>query len=202
MLLEHLYSFFGILLGCSDVAKPGFPAYGGDKSMYEVHKFMALDAYQVQYFIEQVGLSAASFGVTTADVEAVGHAIQSMFGVKCAPKFSVAPGLPRALQSICIAVSERVRVPSVCIVLIELSERLSGIAERYLQRIRSIDEAGTGPCFFVTSSFVLGGSRQWIWDADSQCYERRSRTGRIAVVGWSCDRCWFCRDDDGVGQQL
>lgn len=37
-LLTHLYSYFGLLLGCSDVAKPGFSAYKGDKSMYEVHK--------------------------------------------------------------------------------------------------------------------------------------------------------------------
>lgn len=38
VLLTRLYSYFGLLLGCSDVAKPGFPAYKGDKSMYEVHK--------------------------------------------------------------------------------------------------------------------------------------------------------------------
>jgi hypothetical protein len=76
--------------------------------MYDVHKFMALDAYQVQYFIEQVGLSAASFGVATEDVEAVGHALQGLFGVKCAPKTSVAPSWTPELQSICIAVSERI----------------------------------------------------------------------------------------------
>ena len=35
--------------------------------MYEVHKFMALDSNEVGYFIEQVGLSAKSFGVAEED---------------------------------------------------------------------------------------------------------------------------------------
>ena len=39
MLLTHLYEYFGILLGCSQVGiSAAFPAYGGDSSMYEVHK--------------------------------------------------------------------------------------------------------------------------------------------------------------------
>jgi hypothetical protein len=44
--------------------------------MFEVHRFMALDAYEVQYFIEQVGLAALSFGVSADDAEAVGHTLQ------------------------------------------------------------------------------------------------------------------------------
>lgn len=38
---------------------PGFDAYTGHASMYEVHKFMALDPYEVGYFITQVGLAAS-----------------------------------------------------------------------------------------------------------------------------------------------
>ena len=72
--------------------------------MYDVHKFMALDAYQVQYFIHQVGLSAASFGVADADIEYVGHALQGFFGVKCAPETKIIPDAGKELQSICIAV--------------------------------------------------------------------------------------------------
>ena len=73
--------------------------------MYQVHKFMALDAYEVQYFIEQVGLSALSFGVAVEDVEVVGLALQDLFGFRCAPKIDVLPGGNEDLQSICIAVS-------------------------------------------------------------------------------------------------
>ena len=103
-LLTHLYSYFGILLGCSNVSSPGFPPYKGETSMYSVHKYMALDAYEVQYFIEQVGLSAASFGVAQADIETVGHALQSAFGFRCAPKSQPLPGKKKSLQSICTSV--------------------------------------------------------------------------------------------------
>ena len=38
MLLTHLYQYFGVLLGCSDVGMTGFPAYAGEGSQYNVHK--------------------------------------------------------------------------------------------------------------------------------------------------------------------
>lgn len=34
-LLTHLYEYFGALLGCTAYGMEGFPAYGGDKSMYQ-----------------------------------------------------------------------------------------------------------------------------------------------------------------------
>ncbi|KAH9844973.1 hypothetical protein Tdes44962_MAKER06958 [Teratosphaeria destructans] len=57
-LFAHLYQYFGALLGCSTYGSADFPAYQGNPNMYEVHKFMYLDAYQVEYFIEQ-SLTAA-----------------------------------------------------------------------------------------------------------------------------------------------
>lgn len=102
MLLTHLYSYFGVLLGCSMVGKGSYPAYTGDKSMYDVHKYMGLGAFEFGYFIEQVGLAAASFGVADADVEAVGTALNSLFGYKCAPAAAVVPSQGDALQAICI----------------------------------------------------------------------------------------------------
>lgn len=58
-LLTHLYQFFGSLLGCSQQGLPGFDAYDGQASMYEVHKFMDLDPNEFGYFISQVGLAAS-----------------------------------------------------------------------------------------------------------------------------------------------
>ncbi|KAF1989331.1 hypothetical protein K402DRAFT_418613 [Aulographum hederae CBS 113979] len=104
-LLTHLYSFFGSLLGCSKVGMDGFVGYresGGDASMFEVHKFMMLDPAEVGYFIQQVGLSAASFGVTDADVQAVGKALTDAFGYKCSPAVEIIPSQGKALQAICI----------------------------------------------------------------------------------------------------
>ena len=73
--------------------------------MYSVHKYMALDSAQVGYFIEQVGSSAASFGVTAADIKTVAESLQKTFGQRCAPAAAVLPGEKKELQAICVAVS-------------------------------------------------------------------------------------------------
>ncbi|KXJ97027.1 hypothetical protein Micbo1qcDRAFT_199767 [Microdochium bolleyi] len=104
-LLTHLYQFFGSLLGCSMQGMPGFSAYSADPSMYEVHKFMALDEAELGYFITQVGLAAASFGVAEADVKVVGNALMTLFGYRCSPPTAVIPAQGPALQAICIASS-------------------------------------------------------------------------------------------------
>lgn len=62
---------------------------------------MDLNAYQVGYFIQQVGMSAASFGVTSDDVTAVGKALAMLFDYKCAPATTVIPSQGAQLQSIC-----------------------------------------------------------------------------------------------------
>ena len=72
--------------------------------MYSVHKYMALDNNEVQYFIQQVGLSAKSFGVSEDDIEKVGEALNKYFGYRCSPPTSVLPDKKAELQSICIAV--------------------------------------------------------------------------------------------------
>ena len=82
--------------------------YAGQNGMYEVHKFMALDAAEVGYFIQQVGLSAASFGVSSSDVAAVGSALMGAFGYRCEPPASIPSFEPPALQSICTEVSKDV----------------------------------------------------------------------------------------------
>lgn len=102
-LITHLYEFFGVLLGCSMVGQNGFPAYGGSTSMYTTHKFMDLNAAELGYFITQVGTAAASFGVTSDDVNAVGMALNNAFGYKCSPPAAIPPSAPAALQAICIA---------------------------------------------------------------------------------------------------
>jgi hypothetical protein len=103
MLLTHLYEYFGVLLGCSMQGGSAFPAYAGDASQYSVHKFMDLSYAEVSYFIEQVGLSAASFGVATADVTAVGTALSEAFGYRCEPPLTIIPAQGAQLQSVCTA---------------------------------------------------------------------------------------------------
>jgi len=101
-LLTHLYEYFGGLLGCTMQGGADYPAYGGEASMYSVHKFMDLSNAEVGYFIEQVAMSAASFGVATDDLMVVGTALNSLFGVRCAPETIVVPAQGPQLNSICI----------------------------------------------------------------------------------------------------
>jgi len=101
LLITHLYEYFGVLLGCTMVGQTGYPTYSGSNSMGDVHRFMDLNPYQLGYFITQVGLSAASFGVATDDVTAVGTALGALFGQRCAPDAVVIPGTPAAPQAIC-----------------------------------------------------------------------------------------------------
>ncbi|TVY16688.1 hypothetical protein LARI1_G008031 [Lachnellula arida] len=113
-LLTHLYEYFGVLLGCSMQGGGDFPAYTGHESMYTVHQFMDLSAAEVGYFIQQVALSAASFGVATDDLTAVGKALTSTFDVKCAPATTVIKAQGPQLQSICIDSTCPLAVNSTC----------------------------------------------------------------------------------------
>lgn len=92
----------------------GFDAYTAHPSMYEVHKFMALDPYEVGYFITQVGLAAASFGVADADVEAVGAALTKLFDYRCAPPAAAVEAQGPQLQSICVAEECPLAADAVC----------------------------------------------------------------------------------------
>ena len=93
---------------------PGFSAYDGDPSMFEVHKFMSLNSIQLGYFIQQVALAGASFGVAQADLEAVGTALQHLFGLRCSPSVEIAKGQGAQLQAICVAQSCPLSSDAVC----------------------------------------------------------------------------------------
>lgn len=102
MLLTHLYEYFGVLLGCSMQGTEAYPAYGGGGSQYEIHKFMDLSAAEFGYFVNQVAMSAASFGVATADLTIVGNALYSTFGMMMSAPAIVVPAQGAQLQAICI----------------------------------------------------------------------------------------------------
>lgn len=56
LLVNHLYQYFGVLMGCSMQNTIAFPGHLGHTSMYDVHKFMDLTYAQTTYFIDQVAL--------------------------------------------------------------------------------------------------------------------------------------------------
>ncbi|KDN70029.1 hypothetical protein CSUB01_08476 [Colletotrichum sublineola] len=114
LLLTHLYQFFGALLGCSKYGMAGLPRYGGFASMYEVHKFMDLDENELGYFIQQVALAGASFGVAPDDLKTVGTALNQLFGLRCSPAATAIPEQGPQLQAICIADSCPLSPNAVC----------------------------------------------------------------------------------------
>jgi hypothetical protein len=80
----------------------GFKAYNGRASMADVHKFMDLGKPEVDYFVTQVGLAAASFGVAKDDITAVAESLNSIFNVACGPPTTVIKAQGPQLQSICV----------------------------------------------------------------------------------------------------
>lgn len=64
---------------------------------------MNLGPDELGYFITQVGLAAASFGVAADDVTAVGESLGKTFGLRCAPPAVVVPSQGAHTQSICQA---------------------------------------------------------------------------------------------------
>ncbi|CAJ2510772.1 Uu.00g063970.m01.CDS01 [Anthostomella pinea] len=167
-LLTHLYQFFGSLLGCSMQGMAGFDAYTADPSMYDVHKFMALNTTEVGYFIEQVGLAAASFGVADTDVTAVGTALNTLFGYRCAPPATAVKAQGPQLQSICITEDCPIAPMAVCdkyeavvkptLVSMSMSASASATTTCSSSSSRMATATGTAGMPMGTSSMTVGGS--------------------------------------------
>jgi len=64
-------------------------------------RFMDLSYAEVTYFIEQVGMSAASFGAAQDDVVAAGTALGNLFNYRYSAPAVVVPSQGAQLQSIC-----------------------------------------------------------------------------------------------------
>jgi len=64
---------------------------------------MNLNTAQVGYFIQQVGLAAASFGVSDGDIKLVATALGETFALSCSPPRTVIHSQGPQLQSICQA---------------------------------------------------------------------------------------------------
>ncbi|KAJ3275084.1 hypothetical protein HDV01_001223 [Terramyces sp. JEL0728] len=101
-LLTHLYQLFGSLLACSKQGGQVFPNYSGNPSMLDTHKFMNLNKATMDFFIDQVGQAAISFGVTTDDATKVGQALQTLFNNQCAPLAKLTPQTAPAEQGFCL----------------------------------------------------------------------------------------------------
>ncbi|KAH6997459.1 hypothetical protein EDB80DRAFT_652601 [Ilyonectria destructans] len=168
-LLTHLYQFFGSLLGCSEQGMSGFDAYKGESSMYSVHKFMDLDYAEVTYFITQVGLAAASFGVAEDDIKVVATALGGLFNVRCAPATTVIKAQGSQLQSICID-------PKTCPLAMD------GVCSKYDTPVtpKNATESGSESSSTATMTGTMSGSATATGTAASS-----TPTGGATAVGLS-----------------
>ncbi|EHK96557.1 putative enoyl-CoA hydratase, mitochondrial [Glarea lozoyensis 74030] len=101
LLVTHVWQYFGVLLNCSKQGiDPDFPAYKGNPSMYEVHKYMDLDPYEQGWFVDQLTQAAASIGFSAEDTTIWFNTMTGLFSSRCSPP-TVVGGLPPALNAIC-----------------------------------------------------------------------------------------------------
>ena len=78
-----------------------------------VFRYMDLDPNEVGYFISQVGAAAASFGVSSADIQTVAGTLSSVFNVRCAPAVALVNN-DAEYQSICVDKSCPLAPNAVC----------------------------------------------------------------------------------------
>lgn len=73
--------------------------------MYEVHRYMDLDKYQMGFFIELCVSSMKSLGISATDAVLFGNTLTSFFDFRCSPPALVPnePATDPELQSVCIA---------------------------------------------------------------------------------------------------
>lgn len=63
---------------------------------------MGLGKPEMDYFIAQVGLAAASFGVAKDDITAVAKSLNTAFNMACSPPATIIKDQGEQLQAICI----------------------------------------------------------------------------------------------------
>ena len=99
--LQHVYPYFGTVLGCTKIGEKDYPDYIGPASVYDVHKYMNLDPIEVGYFINQIGLALKSVGATEADVAQSNNTFDGMFNVRCHPPEAIIKHQGLQYNSIC-----------------------------------------------------------------------------------------------------
>ncbi|RFU27312.1 hypothetical protein B7463_g9032, partial [Scytalidium lignicola] len=111
----HVYSYFGTFLGCSHIGSKELSAYAGKASMYEVHKYMDINAAKMAFFIDQAVRGLLSIGFTDSDAEFVNRTLDMTFNKRCAPATPVVPvEAGPQLQAICVAPDCALSVNDTC----------------------------------------------------------------------------------------
>ena len=100
-MFTHLGDVFALAFECSTIEQSNFSSSLQKSSLYEIHKFMALNPDDLGYFIEQVGLAAQSVGLTQAEATKITDAMAEGLTYRCKPLSPLVPGGIVGPQSIC-----------------------------------------------------------------------------------------------------
>ena len=103
-MFNHMYQIFATMAGCSRQGGQAIPAYAGNPSMAEVHKFMGLNIAKISFFNDQVSQAARAIGMTAADAKVFKDGLENTFNIQCAPPVKIAPNGPPAPQGFCLDV--------------------------------------------------------------------------------------------------
>jgi hypothetical protein len=79
----------------------GFTTALAKTNLYQIHKYMALDPFEVGYFIEQVGLAAQLVGLTPKEANTLTTALGEGVTYRCRPAVVLFKGGVPGPQSIC-----------------------------------------------------------------------------------------------------
>jgi len=101
MLFSHFGSLFARVFQCSIIGSVNFTSALQKTSLYQIHKFMALDPNELGYFIQQVGLAAQSVGLTSDEAEVIMTNMNAGLNYRCRPDSALFPGGVVGPQSIC-----------------------------------------------------------------------------------------------------
>lgn len=72
--------------------------------MYEVHKYMDIDKYEMNFFTEQIVTAVASVGFEQPDIDFTNSSLYATFANRCSPPTTVIPAdAGPQLQAICVA---------------------------------------------------------------------------------------------------
>ncbi|KAL2826529.1 hypothetical protein BJY01DRAFT_255993 [Aspergillus pseudoustus] len=174
-LLNHIYQYFGHLLGCSQQGGSTFPNYQGRTSMYEVHRYMNLDINQMNFFINQVRDSAISLGIDADDAAVLVDTLNTSFNTRCSPATIITSqtgpiGDTAELHAVCIADNCPLAPQADC-----AAYPLNG---RALVPVNVTETAGAGG-----NSTATGGGNGTTTTSTSGAGDGPVQTGGAAAVG-------------------
>ncbi|KAF2663139.1 hypothetical protein BT63DRAFT_380420 [Microthyrium microscopicum] len=100
-LFSHFGSLFARVMQCSTIGSANFTSALQKTSLYQIHKYMALNPDELGYFIQQVGLAAQLGGLSTTEATTITTNMGNGLTYRCKAPAPLFPGGVVGPQTIC-----------------------------------------------------------------------------------------------------